>query len=231
MKKSEWNSTPGSYDSLHTGLLFNADSDLGIPVVKREELENFPEFLVPYGTEVRRSLASARGGCCHFFLDDYRFESLWNKPVKTLEPIKRQKLTLSPDFSLYTNYPLALQIYNVYRNRYLARYWQENGVVVIPTVAWSDERSYAFAFCGLKNCDMLAISTVGVNNSKNSVKLFIEGVRHMLQLRHVGKLTFTRLIVYGSIPKELIDVLTKEGVEYREYKDYWANKNSKSKQQ
>lgn len=47
----------------------------------------------------------------HFFLDDYQFNRLWPDSDRYIEMLKRFKYVLSPDFSLYTDFPIALQIY------------------------------------------------------------------------------------------------------------------------
>lgn len=37
----------------------------------------------------------------HSFLDDYRFEQVYSKPVSSFNRIKNYKFLLSPDFSTY----------------------------------------------------------------------------------------------------------------------------------
>lgn len=55
----------------------------------------------------------------------------------------------SPDFSVYGDMPLALQIYNHYRKHWIARFFQECGIKVIASVRCStDERSYDFFLDG-----------------------------------------------------------------------------------
>ncbi len=44
--------------------------------------------------------------------------------------MKKYDGVLSPDFSMYTNYPEAFQIWQVYRNRWCAAYWQSKGIKV-----------------------------------------------------------------------------------------------------
>ena len=48
----------------------------------------------------------------HFFLDDYQFLRLWNNPAAYLNTLKKFDFVLSPDFSLYTDFPAAIQIFN-----------------------------------------------------------------------------------------------------------------------
>ena len=116
LRSSEnWESVPGNFDALNVSEIFPSSNSYGIPDML--PCEEIPAELVPYGTQVRRSYAQTKGKCVHFFLDDYQFESIWNRPQKTLQPIVNVGTAFSPDFSLFIGYPRALQIYNVYRNR------------------------------------------------------------------------------------------------------------------
>lgn len=209
-----WESTPGNIDKLNTDIIFPSDNIYGIPEIKREDF--IPDDLIMYGTEVRRSYAQTKGKTVHFFLDDYKFEPLWNKPIKTLQPIINIGSALSPDFSLYSDYPLAVQIYNTYRNRWLARFWQENGVQVIPTVSWSDERSFDFCFLGIPKNIPVAIGTVGINN-KEAKKSFREGFEKMIEV-----LTPSDLIVYGET--EPVDFHKYFGDNVHKFESYWCKR-------
>lgn len=98
---------------------------------------------------------------CHFFLHDYVFERVWNYPDRYVDVLKKFAFVLSPDFSPYADMPKALKIYNVYRNRWCGRYWQDNGISVIPTVTWSDDASLEYCLCGVPKHSTIAISTMG----------------------------------------------------------------------
>jgi hypothetical protein len=50
---------------------------------------------------------------CHFFLDDYKFERVWNQLQRYLSILEKFAGALSPDFSLYTSYPEAEQRMNL----------------------------------------------------------------------------------------------------------------------
>jgi hypothetical protein len=129
----------------------------------------------------------------HFFLDDYQFYRVWNELKGNGEIIKEFAGALSPDFSLYSDYPISLQIYNTYRNRYCGAYWQSLGIKVIPTIGWSDERSFDFCFEGVEKGGVVAVGTVGVMNDENAKKLFLKGYNEMMK-----RLEPKKIIIYGS---------------------------------
>lgn len=98
----------------------------------------------------------------HFFMDDYQFERIWNMPEKYLPIIKRYKGAISPNFSTYSDMPIPMQIWNVYRSRMIARYWQQNGIDVIPCIQYSNEKSLSWCFDGLPHNSTICLSTVGL---------------------------------------------------------------------
>src|SRR5574344_1819441 len=62
----------------------------------------------------------------HFFLDDYQFERLWQRPGEYVSTLSEFKFVLSPDFSLYTDHPKAVQLWSHYKKHWLGRYWEQN---------------------------------------------------------------------------------------------------------
>ena len=120
----------------------------------------------------------------HFFLDDYQFERVWNNPDRYIDKLEKFDCVLTPDFSLYTDMPFAMQIWNVYRSRLIGSYWQTLGMTVIPTVSWSTHDSYNFCFDGLPQNGTVAISTVGVMRNKAAKKLFYDGLDEMIARIH-----------------------------------------------
>lgn len=97
----------------------------------------------------------------HFFLHDYQFERVWNYPDRYLDVLKKFAFVLSPDFSPYADMPRALQIYNKYRNMWCGRYWQENGITVIPTLTMGNTDMFKIFFQGIPKHSTIAISTMG----------------------------------------------------------------------
>lgn len=152
--------------------------------------DEVPGYLLPFNYA-----KSSKDDCywLHFFIDDYQFERLWNSPEKYLELIQRFDGVLTPDFSLYMDMPLPMQQWNEYRRRALGHYWQENGVNVIPTLSWSDKRSYGFCFSGLPLRSTYATSTVGVKNDELAMKVWHDGMAEA-----VKRLKPKRILLYGG---------------------------------
>lgn len=134
----------------------------------------------------------------HFYYDDFKFINAWRDPDKYVEKLRRFKAVISPDFSLYTDFPRALQILSCYRRQWVGKYWTELGLTVIPDVVWGDEESYEFCFLGIPKYSTVAVSNVGVTlnndwNDKND-SLFRKGYNEMMK-----RLEPATIIFYGSM--------------------------------
>ena len=133
----------------------------------------------------------------HFFLDDYQFERLWREPMAYIEVLSQYRFVMTPDFSLYMDYPKALQIYNHWRKHWLGALWQTCGMQVIPTVAWSDKDSYKWCFDGTPKHGTIAVSSVGTQNNKQAKAAFLDG-----WFACIDRLEPETIIFYGTIPDE-----------------------------
>lgn len=157
-----WSELPGSFDHLNLRAVFQGTGAWDLPVIPAAT--SIPRILVPYNSRSGCSTGRSRGAAVHFFLDDYRFETLWTKPTAALQRVMEVGLALSPDFSIYPSMPLAMQLWQVYRNRWCHMWMHWHGVEVIPTVTWSDARSYDFCFTGIAPGSVVAISSVGIRD-------------------------------------------------------------------
>ena len=93
---------------------------------------------------------------CHFFIDDVRFERLWNNPSKYMGILKNFKYVCGADFTFYDDMPLALQIWQVYRSRALSYCLSQAGLKIIPAVGWGSKETYDYCFDGLPTHSTLA---------------------------------------------------------------------------
>ncbi|NKQ35412.1 MAG: DUF4417 domain-containing protein [Chloroflexi bacterium] len=208
-----WQSKPGSFDALHAARLFPSGNAYGIPDLLHTSLNRIPAWLVPYRQRIRVN-EPLDDGAVHFFLQDYRFETVWNRPLKALEALAPYQTVLTPDFSLYRDWPLMLQLWNVYRNRWCGRFWQEQGFTVIPTISWSTAVSYDFCFLGVPRRSVAAVATVGVDMKRPlEYRLFMDGFTEM-----VRRLEPSVVLGYGRLPAachELVEVVS--------YPTRWTN--------
>ena len=129
----------------------------------------------------------------HFFLDDYQFERIWQRPEFYIEKLIDFDCALTPDFSLYLDMPIAMQVWNIYRSRLIGQIMQDYGITVIPTVSWSTKDSFDFCFDGLPQNATLAVSTIGVKQDKEQFEIWIDGMNEMIK-----RLSPTKIIVYGG---------------------------------
>ena len=111
--------------------------------------------------------------------------------------LQRFRYVMSPDFSTYTDFPKAIQIYNHYRKHWVGAYLQEAGIQVIPTISWSTPDSFEWCFDGEPEGGTVAVSSVGVMNSKEKIALFLAGYEEMVRRLHPETIIF-----YGSVPDE-----------------------------
>lgn len=110
---------------------FESNGKFDIPIIKSEQIDDLKSSKL-VGFNFAKSCKDCSNAGVHFFLHDYQFERIWNYPQRYIETFKKFKFILSPDFSPYTDMPKATKIFNVYRNRWCGRYYQTQGIKVIP---------------------------------------------------------------------------------------------------
>lgn len=182
-----------NYENL-TKRIYEGTGKYNIPQIEPAQFDSPHEF-IDFNAAVTANSKSGKG--IHFFIDDYRFNRIWTTPDKYIDLLKQYQCVMSPDFSTYTDFPMAIQIYNHYRKHWLAAYWQEHDIKVIPTISWGTEESFEWCFDGEPTHSIVAVSSVGTQRSKESKELFINGYREMVEV-----LSPETIIFYGEIPEE-----------------------------
>ena len=129
----------------------------------------------------------------HFYLDDYQFERLWNKPEDYVDILKQYECILSPDFSLYMDMPMPMKIWNIYRSRLIGQYYQSQGIKVIPTLSWAEEETFEFCFEGIPKGSIVSISTIGVKKNKEALKIWRAGVDELIR-----RIEPSTILIYGG---------------------------------
>ena len=155
----------------------NCSGKYDIPVIKKQSVDiNKIKFISC--SDVKKDDAENKDKTVHFFTYDWKFEKVYENAEQEFERIKNYYCLLSPDFSLFTNMPLALQIESVFKNRWCGAFWQSKGARVIPTVSWGDRRSFEFCFEGVEQGSIVAVCTYCRENVKDD---FMLGYNEMLK--------------------------------------------------
>ena len=129
----------------------------------------------------------------HFFIDDYQFNRIWNNPEKYVDKLRKYEAVLTPDFSPYADMPMATQIFNHYRKHWCGRYFQENGVKVIPTIrASKDDRSFKWYLDGEPKGGVVCIRSMWTSKEDDR-EYFIKEYNQMYQ-----KLKPSKIYIYGN---------------------------------
>lgn len=166
------------------------------PVFDLPEIDEWVGFNYALSTSDR-----ARKGV-HFYVDDYQFERVWNRPETYLDVLKQFAAVMTPDFSPYGDMPLATQIFNHYRKHWVGRYWQLNGLTVIPTIrASTDPRSADFYLDGEPEGGIVSISTMWATTSGEILRKEFD--------RMMTRLKPSKVLVYGK----MLDWIADYGVE------------------
>lgn len=190
--------------------IFDGAGVYGIPQIKGISTVGEVDDFV--GWNYAKSCKHPENKAVHFFVDDYQFVRLWAQPNTYLPMLSKFKYVFSPDFSTFTDFPKALQIYNHYRKHWLGAYLQENGVTVIPTISWAEEDSCEWCFDG-EPCDsVVTISSVGCMKDADSKRLFLNGYNEMVERLHPSEIIF-----YGTVPDEC----TGNIVRVKPFHDKW----------
>ena len=167
---------------------FHAEGFYQMPVI--DPVDHIPADLIGFNYALT---ATDKTSGIHFYVDDYQFERVWNQPFFYLEKLAEFDCVLTPDFSLYTEMPIAMKIWNTYRSRLIGQIAQRLGLIVIPTVSWCEEETFDFCFDGLPKQSTLSISTIGVKQDEYNFSLWKAGVDEMIK-----RLEPRTLLIYGG---------------------------------
>lgn len=143
----------------------------------------------------------------HFFEDDYLFERLWRNPKKYLSILKQYNGVILPDFSLYRDMPLVMQLWNIYRSRAIGTWLQANGIKVIPNVRFGDERTYHCCCDGLSKQSVIGIGTHGTLKNSLDREIFVKGLDVVIR-----RLQPIAIVIYGSAPESIFSKYKEKGI-------------------
>lgn len=114
---------------------------------------------------------------------------------KFRERFKGVKWIVAPDYSLFGDFPNALQIFNVYRSRVCMCWLAANTEAkIIPNVRWSFPFTFEYCFDGIMKGSNVAVGVLGLVRGNENRAMFLEGFKKM-----VDTIQPKAILVYGFI--------------------------------
>lgn len=212
--------------SLKPDMAFDGVGLWGIPRIRTDQLmtyDDLPEkleawagsatkdwpdpdqwWLYNFGIDSTSGMRDVSKMILAFYAHDEYFENWWHYPDKYVTKVLNSgiKYIVMPDFSFHTpgEESRAISMWSLYRNRWLARYFQEAGLKLIPDVTWAtgDEAfltKYVLPTLP-KNIPLLALQ---VQTADEKSKLHSDYVRQV------------QLIIDTLKPKDLLVYYGKQG--------------------
>lgn len=170
-------------------ILFSTDNKYDIPnLLPDKQALVLVEPCLVWG-EVSRKKKT--GGTYFFYTDDYRFENLWKKPEGL---VQTECINASePNFSCFDTTPLSVVLYQIYRKRWLARLWQEQGVRILVDLNVT-VKYFEYNFIGVPR-GWKSYCTRGYENHVDDIRLEYEAACTWANSRNI------LFVVYGGGPK------------------------------
>lgn len=109
--------------------IFPSDNDLEIPSLRPDMQASHCEIPFLAFGEQKRTYDMNYSGTLHFYVDDYRFNAIYEHPGKILQ--HHPANIVEPNFSLFNEMPVSFGLQAIYKKRWIARAMQERGIRVL----------------------------------------------------------------------------------------------------
>lgn len=209
----------GSVDIWNAYMVRGAEfTENDIPISKSvcgilpRKLIGFDEAKGIYNKTIRKDPDFFEDAFIHFFIDDQKFDgkrsSIWTNPKIVLEIARHFAGIISPDFSIYQDFPKPIKMNNIYRMRAFDFWFDQNGIPCIHNVRWGTEETWEYCFDGIPKNGVIAIGTVASHLRNSDGKtLFENGFRKMIEV-----LSPSIIVIYGSCKSTVIDEVRNCGI-------------------
>lgn len=104
--------------------VWGTDNIYGIPMLDLNmQADHLEAPFMGWGTKARKNRMT---GTYHFYVDDSRFEQVWRNPIDIAN--SACYAIVEPNFSVYTDMPKAVAIWQMFRKRWISRWLQSIGI-------------------------------------------------------------------------------------------------------
>ena len=97
----------------------------GVPIIRKTDVDIEKIYLLACDEiSSKTKLSYLAWKTIHFFKDDSKLERFYKEPEKYRNTLASCYCVFTPDFSIYDNMPLPIQLMNTFKNRWCGAYWQ-----------------------------------------------------------------------------------------------------------
>ena len=116
----------GFYNSMLSDCIYESDNEFEIPrlLIEKQAGKLVLPF-APWGADTRMKTGIST---YHFYVDDYRFEAVWKNPFKVMQT--GVIALVEPNTSIFDTTPIAYGLHQIYKKRWISRYFQECGILI-----------------------------------------------------------------------------------------------------
>ncbi len=184
--------------------------------------EEVPKGLVPF-SKIKSS--EEYNYWIHFYEFDQIIERLWKNPERYLPYLKKFKGVILPDFSLFQDMPLIMQMYNILRSRMVGSWLQDNGINVIANIRYGDSRTYKISCIGIPKNSTISIGTHGAMKSPKIRENIEAGITYILKT-----LQPKNLVIYGTTSPKIVNECLKYNTKLIVYQSEFSKSRSLKKE-
>lgn len=173
-----------------------------------------PKRIVPF-SKCKKEIDKVDTGV-HFYEYDEKFFHVFESEYKTkkvLEVLKEYKCVITPDYSVYTDMPLIMQKYQIYRSHAIGAYLRQNGIKIIPNIRWGEEETYEVAFNYVEPWGIVSVGVEGAGKNKKNTECFEKGFIKMLET-----IDPETVLTYGTLSPALKYECEVRKIGIKEYK-------------
>lgn len=166
-------------DILNYVEFINHPNQFPTPIIRRIEPFELPSIALPFSKALNRSNKDVM---VVFYESDVNFARVLHNPNRYVEPLKRFKCVVGPDFSQKIGMNTFICYSNSWWNKVLTAFFQAKGVNMIPNVTWSIPSSYSYAFSGIPKHSVIAINCSGIKSNHAAAYLWRKGYEQALKI-------------------------------------------------
>lgn len=108
--------------------IFETDNEWGVPTLDLNyQCTKEHTMIERWGRLSRHN--TRMPGMWHFYTDDYKFSALWKDPDVVVRT--GCVAAIEPNYTTTFSHPKAEVLYNIWRKRWLSRYWQSKGISTV----------------------------------------------------------------------------------------------------